>query len=130
MFESGGHDVLGHAVQPVRILPTPGWPTRREELVAPPTQQHGLGAHRLLELDLGPLCAVAARELLEPAAVPEALVVLDDSVERDVLADHDLCHFGFPFCWLSVVTAVRDAPARATAPTAGAVRVLRVGRAR
>src|SRR5580704_4273933 len=39
------------------------------------------------------------RSCADPAAVPEALLagrVLDDSVERDVLADDDLSHFGSP----------------------------------
>jgi hypothetical protein len=41
--------------------------------------------------------AVLVPNLKESAAAPEALLtgrVLDDSVERDVLADHDLSHFG------------------------------------
>jgi hypothetical protein len=33
--------VLGHPVQPVRQLGTPGWPHPGEELVGPPTQQQG-----------------------------------------------------------------------------------------
>jgi len=71
-----------------------------EPLVAAPAQQEGLGPQRLLKLDLGPLFKVLAPKLAEPAAEPEALLtvrVLDDSVERDVRADHDLAHFGFSF---------------------------------
>src|SRR5437660_8939054 len=109
MYESGGHDVLGQAVQPVRPLATPGWPPRCEPLVAPPTQQQGLGAQRLVELDLGPLFAVLVPDLAEPAAVPEAPLtgrVLDDSVERDVLADHDLSHLGSPLIGLFLAASV------------------------
>src|ERR671937_460587 len=39
MFEGRGHDVLRQTVQPVRQIATPGWPPRREPLVAPPAQQ-------------------------------------------------------------------------------------------
>ena len=102
IFEGGGHDVLRQAVQPVRPLASPGCPPRREPLVAPPAQQQGLGAQRLAERDAGPLFEVLAPKLAEPAAEPEALRtvrVLDDSVERDVGADHDLSHVGFPFRW-------------------------------
>ena len=100
VFEGRGHDVLGQAVQPVRPLAGPGWPPRGEPLVAAPAQQQGLGAQRLVELDLGPLFEVLAPDLAEPAAQPEALLtvgVLDHSVERDVRADDDLSHFGSPF---------------------------------
>src|SRR5215217_1461361 len=86
MFEGRGHDVLGQAVQPVR------------QLVAPPTQQQGLGTHGLVERELAELWAVL--DQADPAAVPEAFVtgrVLDDSVERDVVAHDDLSHFGSPF---------------------------------
>src|SRR5206468_11858491 len=74
-------------------------PPRCEPLVAPSTQQQGLGSQRLLETHLGPLFEVVAPELAEPAAQAEALLtvrVLDDSVERDVRADHDLSHLGSP----------------------------------
>src|SRR5215211_2783248 len=94
MFEGRGHDVLGHAVQPVRQLATPGWPPRGEPLVAPPTQQQGLGAPGLVERELAELWAVLDRA--DPAAAPEALVagrVLDDSVKGDVVAHDDLSHF-------------------------------------
>src|SRR5437588_282100 len=117
MYESGGHDVLGQAVQPVRPLATPGCPPRCEPLVAPPTQQQGLGAQRLVELDLGPRFAVLVPNLAEPAAVPEALVtgrVLADSVERDVLADHDLSHLGPPFIGLLLTAFVEAAAATKT----------------
>src|SRR6266849_3966351 len=98
--EGGRHDVLGQAVQPVRQLATPGWPPRGKPLVAPPTQQQSLGAQRLVERELGQLWA--ARDHADPAADPEALItgrVLDDSVERDVVAHDDLSHVGSPF-WL------------------------------
>src|SRR5437588_4853209 len=117
MYESGGHDVLGQAVQPVRPLATPGCPPRCEPFVAPPAQQQGLGTQRLVELDLGPLFAVLVPNLAEPAAVPEALVtgrVLDDSVERDVLADHDLSHLGPPFIGLLLTAFVEAAAATKT----------------
>jgi len=84
ILERRGHDVLGHAVQPVRELAAPGTPPRPEELVAPPAQQPGLGAERIVERDLVPRLEVLAAELDEPAAQPEALLtvgVLDDSVQ-------------------------------------------------
>jgi hypothetical protein len=105
MFDGRGHDVLGQAVQPVRPLAAPGQPPLGEPLVAPPTQQQGVGAQRFVELDLGPRVEVLAPELAEPAAHPEALPtvwVLDHSVERDVRADHDLSHSGSPPVALSV----------------------------
>src|SRR5262249_6249948 len=112
IFEGRGHDVLGQAVQPVRPLTTPGCPPRCEPLVAASTQQQRLGAQRLVVSDLGPRFAVSVPNLAEPAAAPEALLtsrVLDDSVERDVLADDDLSHFGAPFVVLSVTTDVDTA---------------------
>jgi hypothetical protein len=99
--------------------------TRVEVLVAPPTQQQGLGAQRLVELDLGPLLAVFVPNLVEPAAVPEALLaggVLDDSVERDVLAHDDLSHFGSPSFALSVTTDVDTATSKKWAPANRPVR--------
>ena len=97
--EGRGHDVLGLAVQPVRQGASPGWPPRGEELVAAPAQQHGLGAQRLIERDPGRLFAAPVANPADPAAVPETFVtdrVLDNSVERDVLADDDLSHTGSP----------------------------------
>src|SRR5215468_12634556 len=97
MLDGCGHDVLGQAVQPVRQLATPGWPPRGEPLVAPPAQQPGLGAQRLVERELVEPWAVL--DQADPAADPEAFVtgrVLDDPVERDVLADDDLSHLGSP----------------------------------
>ena len=47
--------------------------------------------------------AVLAHELFKPPAVREALLtgrVLDDPVERDVLADDDLSHLGSPLLGL------------------------------
>src|SRR6266550_332792 len=79
-----------------------GWPPGGQELVAPPTQQKGLGAQRLVERHLGRLVATLAADTTNPAAEPETLDagrVLDDSVERDVLADYDLSHFGSPSRW-------------------------------
>ena len=90
-MEGRGHHVLGQAVQPVRQGAGPGWPPRGEELVAAPAKQQGLGAQRLVEQDLGGL--FAGEGPVGPAAEPEALVtgqVLDDPVERDVIADDDL----------------------------------------
>jgi MFS family permease len=80
------------------LLATPGWPGRGEELVGPPTEQQRLAAQRLVEREL--LAVLAAIGLPEPAADPQALGtgrVLDHSVERDVLAYHDLPHCGSPF---------------------------------
>src|SRR5216683_2710636 len=93
--ESRGNDVLGEAVQPVRERATSGWPPRRQELVAPPAQQKGLGAQRLVERNLGRLVATLAADKTDPAAAAEALDprwVLDDSVERDVLTDNNPSH--------------------------------------
>src|SRR5215468_12088696 len=98
MLDGCGHYVLGQAVQPVRQRAAPGWPPRGEPVVAPPAQQEGLGAQRLVEREFADLWAVL--DQADPAADPEAFVtgrVLDDSVQRDVLADDDLSHFRFPF---------------------------------
>src|SRR5262249_51739890 len=100
-----GHDVLGQAVQPVRQLAAARWPPRGEPLVAAPAKQQGPGGQRLVERELGQLRAVF--DQADPAAVPEAFVtgrVLDDSVERDVLAHHDLSHVGSPL-WLLLSAA-------------------------
>ena len=107
IHERRGHDVLGHAVQPVRELAGPGPPPRAEVLIASPAEQPCLGAQRLVERHLGPRFQVLAPELDEPAAQPEALRavrVLDHSVERHVLraAHHDLSHLGSPVIGLSV----------------------------
>src|SRR5258708_5865966 len=86
--------------RPAAPLAGRGCDPRHEILIAPPPEQEGLGAERLGVLDLAPLFAVLSPNLEEPAAVPEALLtgrVLRDSVLRDVLADHDLSHFGSPF---------------------------------
>src|SRR5262245_31861025 len=100
MLEGRGHDVLGQAVQPVRQRAAAGWPPRGKPLVAPPAQQEGPGGQRLVECELAELWVVF--DQADPAASPEAFVpgrVLDDSVERDVLADDDLSHFGSPSVW-------------------------------
>src|SRR5690242_20404429 len=100
MFEGRRHDVLGQAVQPVRQLASAGRPPRSEPLIAPPAQQERLLPQRLVERELAELRVVA--DQADPAAVPEAFVtgrVLDDSVERDVFAHHDLSHLGPPFSW-------------------------------
>src|SRR5919204_2024761 len=105
ILERRGHDVLGQAVQPVRQLATPGRPPRCEPLVAPPTEQQGLGAQGLVEREFGDL--LAACEQTDPASACEALVtgrVFDDSVKRDVLAHDDLSHFGFLSLALSATT--------------------------
>src|SRR5262249_24066966 len=99
ILQSGRHDVLGHAVQLVRPLATAGLPPRGEPLVAPPSQQQGLGAQRLIGLDPGPFFEVLAPKLAEPAADPETLRtvrVLDDPIERDIRSDNNLSHFGVP----------------------------------
>src|SRR5206468_6969965 len=74
-------------------------PPRGQELVGSPTEQLRLGAERLLEQDLGRPFATRFADATDPAAAPEALRtgrVLDDPVERDVLADDDLSHSGSP----------------------------------
>src|SRR5713101_3083802 len=81
---------------------TSGWPPRRQELVAPPAQQKGLGAQRLVERNLGRLVATLAADATDPAATAEALDprrVLDDSVERDVLTDNNPSHCASPCRW-------------------------------
>src|SRR5262245_2169023 len=93
MFKSRGHDVLGHAVQPDRILAAPGWPPRGEELVAAPAQQQGLGAQRLIKQDLGSLSLNLADPVEEALAGPQ-------SVERDILTHDYLSHFCPPLVWL------------------------------
>src|SRR5262249_22773945 len=83
-------------------LATPGWPLRGEPPVAPPAQQQSLGPQRLVEQHLGRLFATPVADTADPAADAKALVtcrVLDDSVERDVLADHDPSHLGPPRHW-------------------------------
>src|SRR5262245_10829059 len=113
IFEGGGNDVLGHAVQPVRQLATPRWPSRGQPLVAPPTKQQGLCAQRLVERELAELRAVLDQS--DPAADPEALVtgrVLDDPVEGDVVADDDPSHFDSPF--RSLVTGAGPASIRSS----------------
>ena len=82
------HGCQNHAREPHRRA-------RGEPLVAPPAEQQGPGAQRLVELDLDPRLAVPVPDVAEPAAEPETLLtgrVLDNSVERDVLADDDLSH--------------------------------------
>jgi hypothetical protein len=67
-----------------------------------PAQQEGPGGQRLVERELGKLRAIS--DQAGPAAGPEAFVtgrVLDDSVERDVLAHDDLSHFGSAPRWSS-----------------------------
>src|SRR5262245_48171567 len=93
MLEGRGHDVLGQAVQPVRQRAAARWPPRGEPLIAPPAEQEGPGGHRLVQREFAELRVVF--DQAGPAAGPEAFVtgrVLDDSVERDVLADDDLSH--------------------------------------
>jgi hypothetical protein len=100
IFEGGGHDVLGHAVHPVRPLATAEWVPCGEEFVAASTQQQRLGGQRLGEQRLGPRVAVLVPNVGAPVAAPEVLLtsrVLDDPVERDVLADNDLSHVDSPF---------------------------------
>src|SRR5207248_10859195 len=118
IMEGGGHDVLGLAVQPVRQGASPGWPLRGEPLVAAPAQQHGLGAPCLLQRDPGRLAAAPGADPADPAAVPEPLVagrVLDDPVERDVLADDDLSHSGSPSAGAVAAEPVTSLPAMCAA---------------
>src|SRR5215472_11105324 len=100
VFDGRGHDVLWQAGQPVRQVAAAGWPPRGEPLIAPPAQQEGPGSQGLVEREPGKLRAVP--DQADPAADPEAFVtgrVLDDSVERDVLAHDDRSHFGSPSDW-------------------------------
>jgi putative ABC transport system permease protein len=99
VVEGRGHDVLGHAVQPVRPLASPGRPARPEPLVAAPAEQQGRGAQGFGIRDLGEPVDVLAARTAEPAAPPEALLavgILHHSVERYVRADDDLSHRGSP----------------------------------
>src|SRR5262249_13228082 len=78
---------------------TPRWPPGGEPLVAPPTKQQCFAAHRLIEREVADPWTVL--DQADPAAAAEALItgrVLDDSVERDVLADDDLAHLGLMLC--------------------------------
>src|SRR5205823_2019646 len=102
--------VLRQAVQPVHPLAALRWRPCAEVLVASATQQQRLRALGLGELDLSPRLPVLANELQEPAAVPEPLLaaeVLDDAVERDVLADHNLSHLQSPCSGLWVLRVLR-----------------------
>src|SRR5579859_8116467 len=115
MFEGGGDDVLGHAIQPLGPFPASVQPPLGEPRVGPPTQEQGLGAQRLVELDLGPLLEVLGPKLTEPAALPEAFFtgrVLDDSIERYVLADHHLAHHSSPFILRAVALIEASAEAK------------------
>ena len=81
----------------LRQVAAPGWPPRGEKLVGSPTVQLGLGAQHLVEEDLGRSFATTLADTTDPAAAPEPFHtgrVLDDSVERDVLANHNLSHLG------------------------------------
>src|SRR5262249_2584711 len=94
IFEGRGHDVLGHAVQPVRQFAAAGRPPCGEPFVAPPAKQQGRGAQGLVERELVELWAVL--DQADPAADPETFVtgrVLDHPVECDVVAHYDLSHF-------------------------------------
>src|SRR4029450_4661149 len=106
ILEGRRHDVLGHGVQPVRQLATPGWPPRGQPVVGPPTHQLGLGAQGLVEGELVELWAIL--DQADPAAAAEAFItgrVLDDAVERDVVAHDDPSHFGSPLLALSATSA-------------------------
>src|SRR5260370_5368303 len=121
--ERRGHDVLGHAVQPVRPLAEAGQTAPGEPVVAAPAQQQGLGAQRLVEPHLRPRFAVLVPNLEKPATAPEALLtgrMLDDSIERDVLADDDLPHV--VLLWFGVASCTAAGPP--VAPSAG-VRIVR-----
>jgi hypothetical protein len=75
--------------------PAAGWPPCGKELVGSPAEKLGLGAQRLVEHDLGRLIAIPLTDTADPAPALEALHtgrVLNDSVERDVLAYDELSH--------------------------------------
>jgi hypothetical protein len=115
IFEGRGHDVLGHAVQPVGQLATPGWPPSGQPLVAPPTQQQRLCTQRLVERELAELWAVL--DQADPAAAAEALVagrVLDDSVKETLSLTTIFPTSGSPLVVLSVTTtaSVRSSAVR------------------
>ncbi len=93
-LEGRRHHVLGHAVQPVRQRARAGWPSRGEPFVGPPAHQHGVRSDGFVERELGELRAVL--DQAHPTTAREAFVtgwVLDDSVERDVVADRRSCPF-------------------------------------
>src|SRR5207253_610088 len=123
-IESRGNDVLGKAVQPVRERATSGWPPLSQELVAPPAQQKGLGAPRLVERNFGCLVATLSADKTDPAAAAEALDarrVLDDSVERDVLTDNNPCRCASLCRWsaLGRSTSIRRFAQTSTRPPIG-----------
>jgi hypothetical protein len=73
----------------------------------------GIGAQRLVEQDLGCLFATTLTDTTDPAAPPEAFYagrVLDDSVERDVLADDNLPDLGSMLRRMSVARQMSPAP--------------------
>ena len=119
VLEGRGHDVLRHAVQPVRPLARPGRPARPEPLVGAPAEQQGRGAQGFGVRDLGELVEVLADGTAEPAAPAEALLavgVLHHSVERYVRADDDLSHRGSPRWCLSSVAGKYTAARRTGRP--------------
>src|SRR5207244_3214277 len=88
---------------------------------AAPAQQEGPGGQRLVERELGELRAIS--DQADPAAGPEAFVtgrVLDDSVERDVLAHDDLSHFGSAPRWSSGNQTLAARPASPPGPALAA----------
>src|SRR5215469_4095379 len=70
ILQCRGHDVLGQVIEPVRQLSAPGWPSRREPVVATPAKQPGFSAQRFVERQLAELRLVLDRA--NPAAKPEA----------------------------------------------------------
>ena len=75
------------------------WPARREPLVGPPAEQESVGGQGLVQRELAERRAVLDHP--DPSAGPEALVagrVLDDAVERHVLANDDLSHVNLLCC--------------------------------
>ena len=95
LAERGRDDVLAHPVHLVGEsgLVGPLGPGRREALVRHPAEQHRVGLHHLVELEL--VALVAALELERPAAVREVLGsarILHHAVERHELRYNDASH--------------------------------------
>src|SRR5204862_7612897 len=72
----------------------PRRPATREPLVRPPAEQERIGAHGVLERELEEVRPVLDRP--DPPAALEAFVarrILEDPVDRDVVADDDPAHW-------------------------------------
>src|SRR5581483_2703045 len=93
VLQGGGDDVLGHRVELVRHLALEVRPDGSKAVVGAATEQQRARGHRLVELVL--VALRAAREGVGPADPLEVLGPtgrLDDSVDGDVLGDHEPAH--------------------------------------